>query len=140
MWTTPRPLALVVDDNARVRQVVSLHLAHLGFEAISLDDADEIVELASRYRPAVIVLDLVLPITDGFTAIANLRRHPETTSIPIVVISGQPQAMTRARARMDDRGGVVLLRKPFTLGELQVAVRQAMRPISHEGLEDATSR
>jgi CheY-like chemotaxis protein len=137
MWTTPRPLALVVDDNARVRQVVSLHLAHLGLEAISLDDADEIVELASRYRPAVIVLDLVLPIMDGFTAIANLRRHPETAPIPIVVISGQPEAL--ARARMGHRGGVVLLRKPFTLGELQAAVRHAMRPASHEVSEDAAS-
>jgi CheY-like chemotaxis protein len=132
-------LALVVDDNPRVRQVVSLHLAHLGLEAISLNDAQEVVALASRYRPAVIVLDLMLPITDGFTAIANLRRHPETAQIPIVVISGNPDALTRARAQVGDRGPVVLLRKPFTLAELRAAVREAMGSASGEVSEGAAS-
>ena len=105
---------------------MSLHLAHLGLEAINLDDARGVVELASRHRPAVIVLDLMLPITDGFTAIATLRRRPETAQIPIVMISGNLDALAQAGMHGGGRGTVVLLRKPFTLAELQAAVRQAM--------------
>jgi CheY-like chemotaxis protein len=128
-----------VDDNPRVRQVVSLHLAQLGLEAISVDNAREIVALACRYRPVVIVLDLMLPITDGFTAIAHLRRQPETAQIPIVVISGHANALTRVRAHMSEGGVVVLLRKPFTLAELQAAVRQAIDPTSKDVSEGRAS-
>jgi CheY-like chemotaxis protein len=125
-WRAVPSVALVVDDNPRVRQVVSLHLAQIGLEAITCDDAREVVSLASRYQPVVIVLDLMLPTTDGFTAIANLRRHPETAPIPIVLISGHPEALRRAPAYITDFRAIVLLRKPFTVAELRAAARQAM--------------
>jgi CheY-like chemotaxis protein len=125
LWTASPSVALVVDDNPRVRRVVSLHLAQLGLEAISFDDAREIVALACRYKPAVIVLDLMLPITDGFTAIQNLRRHPETARVPIVVISGHPEALRRTPSQITDFHAIVLLRKPFTVAELRGAVSQA---------------
>jgi CheY-like chemotaxis protein len=127
-WRASPPLALVVDDNPRGRQVVSLYLAQLGLEAISVDNAREIVALACRYRPVVIVLDLMLPLTDGLVAIAYLRRQPETAQIPIVVISGHTNALSRGRAHMSEGGVIVVLRKPFTLGEVQAAVRQAIDP------------
>lgn len=125
LWRAVPSVALVVDDNPRVRQVVSLHLAQIGLEAITCDDAREIVSLASRFQPVVIVLDLMLPTTDGFTAITNLRRHPETASIPIVLISGHPEALRRAPAHISDFRALALLRKPFTIAELRAAVRQA---------------
>jgi DNA-binding response OmpR family regulator len=118
-------VALVVDDNPRVRQVVSLHLAQIGLEAITRDDAREVVSLASRYQPVVIVLDLMLPTTDGLTAIANLRWHPETATVPIVLISGHPEALRRARRLISDFRALALLQKPFTIAELRAAVRQA---------------
>jgi CheY-like chemotaxis protein len=73
----------------------------------------------------VIVLDLMLPLTDGFTAITNLRRHPETARVPIVVISGHPEALRRARRQITDFEGIVLLHKPFTVAELRGALSQA---------------
>ena len=128
LWTASPPVALVVDDNPRIRRLVSLQLAQLGLQAISVDNARDIVPLASRYRPMVIVLDLILPLTDGSAAIAGLRRDQETSRIPIVVISGDVRALTRVRAETREDGAVVLLRKPFTLAELRTAVRQAIDP------------
>jgi CheY-like chemotaxis protein len=121
-------VALVVDDNPRVRQLVSLQLAQLGLEAVSVDDARDIVALASRHRPTVIVLDLMLPLTDGAAAIAALRRDPETRQIPIVVISGNLKALTLVRAQTREAPGIVILAKPFTLAELRSAVREATEP------------
>jgi CheY-like chemotaxis protein len=122
-----------------VRQVVSLQLAQLGLEAISFDNAREIVALACRYRPVLIVLDLMLPITDGYTAIRELRRDPETTPIPIVVISGDPRGLALVRAQTRDAGPLVLLRKPFTLAELRNAVRQVLDPGSDTQSDQAGS-
>jgi two-component system, sensor histidine kinase and response regulator len=127
LWRAAPPVALVVDDNPRVRQLVSLLLAQIGLEAIASDDAREVVDLAVRYQPVVIVLDLMLPITDGLTAVANLRRYPETARFPIVLISGHPEALRRAPAQISDLRGIALLRKPFTIAELRAAVSRARR-------------
>jgi CheY-like chemotaxis protein len=127
----PPRLALVVDDNPRVRQLVSLAFASLGLEAISLPDARDAVEQAVRSRPAVIVLDLMLPNMDGLTVMAHLRRHPETTQIPIVLISGHPDASALAGPQVG-APGVVLLPKPFTLAELRAAVGQVIGPASED--------
>jgi CheY-like chemotaxis protein len=60
----------------------------------------------------------------------NLRRRPETAQIPIVVVSGNLDALAHAGMHVGGRGTAVLLRKLFTLAELQAAVRQAMGPAS----------
>jgi CheY-like chemotaxis protein len=125
LWRASPSVALVMDDNPRVRQVVSLFLAQMGLEAITCQDTPQIISLAARYQPLVIVLDLMLPITDGVTAIASLRRHPETARIPIVLISGHPEALRHAPAHISEFGAIALLRKPFSLSELHAAVRQA---------------
>src|SRR5262245_54921805 len=125
LWRASPSVALVMDDNPRVRQVVSLFLAKMGLEAITCDDAREMARLAPRYRPVVIVLDLMLPLADGVSAIANLRRHPETARTPIVLISGHPEALQHAPAHIRDFPAIALLRKPFTLAELHAAVQQA---------------
>ena len=119
-----RALALVVDDNPRVRQTVSTLLAQLGLDAMTRDDAVDIVEVARRHVPAVIVLDLVLPLMDGAAAIVQLRQHPETRSIPIIVISGYAKEMKRVRD-MGQLAPLVFLRKPFTLDDLRGAVMEA---------------
>jgi twitching motility two-component system response regulator PilH len=125
LWRASPSVALVMDDNPRVRQVVSLFLVQMGLEPICCQDTLQLVSLAARYQPIVIVLDLMLPITDGVTAIANLRRQPETARIPIVLVSGHPEALKHAPAHISNFGAIALLRKPFTLSELHAAVRQA---------------
>ena len=91
-----------------------------------MDDAREIGALARRYRPTVVVLDLVLPTTDGVTAIAQLRQAPETAGLPVMLITGYLERLGPARAQIGDDPRVAFLPKPFTIGELHAAVRQAM--------------
>jgi CheY-like chemotaxis protein len=100
----------------------------MGIEVISVDNAREIVALASRYRPILIALDLLLPLTDGCTAIRYLRGDPETAPIPVLVISGDPRILARVRAQMTGTAALGFLRKPFTPAELQAAVRQVLDP------------
>jgi CheY-like chemotaxis protein len=119
-------VALVVDDHPRVRQVVSLHLARLGLEAITVDNAQNAIELAGRHRPLVIVLDVMLPLTDGVTAIESLRRNSQTMQIPIVIVTANLGRLVPLRAGWTGSEPIALLHKPFTAAELHAAVRQAL--------------
>jgi two-component system, chemotaxis family, response regulator PixH len=125
-------VALVVDDNPRPRQVVSSQLARLGLEAVTLDSGQSVVALACHHRPLVIVLDVMLPLTDGLTAIVSLRRDPQTTRIPIVVATADPRSLVRLHASWIVLSeSIVVLQKPFTAAELHAAVRQALGPPGH---------
>ena len=83
-----RLLAIVADDEAEVRRLVAEVLAEAGFETLSARDGFELVDLATRHRPQLIVADVMMPGMDGYTAIARLRGQPETAPIPIIMLTG----------------------------------------------------
>lgn len=83
-----RPLALIADDQAEVRQLVGEVLVEAGFETLSARDGLELVDLATRHRPELIVADVMMPNMDGYTAIARLRGQPGTATIPIIMLTG----------------------------------------------------
>jgi CheY-like chemotaxis protein len=83
-----RPLALVADDEAEVRGLVGEVLADAGFEIVLARDGVELVELAARHRPQLIVADVMMPTMDGYTAVARLRGHNATAGIPVIMLTG----------------------------------------------------
>jgi CheY-like chemotaxis protein len=123
----PRPLAIVADDEAEVRQLVSEILAEVGFDTLSARDGVELVDLASRHRPALIIADVMMPGMDGYTAVTRLRGQPETAGIPIIMVTG---CTDPAYGELSEGLGVSAhLTKPFSallLGELaQEMVRRS---------------
>ena len=122
-----RPLALVADDEAEVRQLVGDALVEAGFETLSARDGLELLELATRHCPELIVADVMMPRMDGYTAIARLRGHPVTATIPIIMLTG---CTDPAYGELSEgMGAAAHLTKPFSpvlLGELaQAMVRRA---------------
>jgi CheY-like chemotaxis protein len=86
--TGPRPLALVADDEAEVRRLVSEVLAEAGFDTLSARDGFELLDLATRHRPQLIVADVMMPGMDGYTAVARLRGQSATATIPVIMLTG----------------------------------------------------
>jgi two-component system, chemotaxis family, response regulator PixH len=127
-----RPLAIVVDDAPRVREVVANFLAEAGFAAVTTTDDAVVMEWAHTRRPAVIVVDLMMPDVDGGMIISWLRRNPATANVPIVAISGRDEELREAQ-RAFGRSGMAYLRKPFTREELQRAVEEAGGVSPHGG-------
>lgn len=84
----PRPLALVADDEAEVRQLVGEVLAEVGFEVLFARDGLELLVVATRHRPKLIVADVMMPSMDGYTAVARLRGQSATAGIPIIMLTG----------------------------------------------------
>lgn len=117
--TAPRPLALVADDEAEVRQLVSDVLVEAGFETLSARDGLELLDLATQYHPELIVADVMMPRMDGYTAVARLRGHPTTAGIPIIMLTGCLDPAYRELS--EGIGAAAHLTKPFSpvlLGEL----------------------
>ena len=83
-----RLLALIADDEDEVRRLVSEVLAEVGFDTVTARDGVELLELAARHQPHLIVADVMMPKMDGYTAVARLRGQPATARIPIIMLTG----------------------------------------------------
>ncbi len=125
--TARRPLALVADDEAEVRQLVSDALVEAGFETLLARDGLELLDLATRHHPELIVADVMMPKMDGYTAVARLRGQPTTAGIPIIMLTGCLDPAYRELS--EGMGAAAHLTKPFSpvlLGELaQEMVRRS---------------
>lgn len=78
---------LVADDTTDIRHLVRLMLEFEGHRVLEVADGGEAVELAPRHRPDLILMDLRMPVLDGYEATRRLRLMPETRQIPIVGLS-----------------------------------------------------
>lgn len=107
---------LVVDDDPLVRQAICWALEDEGLPVEAAADGREALERAARHRPALVVLDVILPVMDGYEVAAELRaRHGE---IPILAITASGGVAAKAR-RM---GAFAYLSKPFEMDELLTTV------------------
>jgi type IV pilus assembly protein PilB len=84
-----RPRILVADDDAITRMLVKLLLEREQFEVLEAPDGRVAVEIATRERPDLIVVDLNMPETDGYQAIATLRRDLSLATLPILVLTSE---------------------------------------------------
>lgn len=82
------PPVLVADDQPIVREVLGDVLAGAGFRTVLAPDGEAVLALARRHRPALILLDILPPKTDGYTILRWLRGDPATRDIPVVTLSG----------------------------------------------------
>jgi DNA-binding response OmpR family regulator len=111
---------LVVEDDPDICQLVELFLQGAGHNIITAADGAQGVALAYQDLPDLIVMDLVLPGTDGWTAIDQLKRAARTAHIPILALSAHVQVDDRMRARA--AGCDDFLAKPFDLERLLAQV------------------
>ena len=97
-WRRKMPLVLVVDDAAEIREMYGDLLTFSGFRVAEAEDGREAVLRGTALRPDVIVMDLALPVMDGLSAIRVLKHSPDTSSIPIIAVTGFSPEHYRDRA------------------------------------------
>jgi len=113
---------LVVDDEPRIAEIAGDYLRHAGFDVIIAGDGARALELVRGRRPDLIVLDLALPIVDGFDVASAVRRESET---PIIMLTARAQEEDRLRGL--DIGADDYMTKPFSPRELVARVRAVLR-------------
>lgn len=115
---TPRrgTSVLIVDDSTTVRFVMSKMLRESGYHVLEAHNGETGVDMASEYLPDLIFMDVVMPSINGFQATRKLRKNENTRSIPIVIISGNRQAVEQFWATKI--GANDYMEKPFDRREL----------------------
>lgn len=127
----PRPTVLVVDDEISYGEVIAEILRTAGAEAVILHDGAEVFRELERHQPAAILLDVMLPGTDGLQLLQQIRSQPAWSALPIVVASAR--VMGNQRGEAIDAGASAFLAKPFSAHELRAALRRFL-PLRQTGI------
>ena len=89
---------LLVEDNEMNRDMLSRRLKRKGFEVVIAVDGKAGVDMASSEKPDVILLDMSLPVMDGWEAAGHLKGNPDTAGIPILALTAHAMAGDREKA------------------------------------------
>ena len=119
-----RPI-LVVDDDAKIVRLVRTYLERDGFAVVTAADGPAALDAIERHRPALVVLDLMLPELDGRAVIRAVRRDEEAGATPILIVSARGSTIDRI-AGLED-GADDYLPKPFSPAELVLRVKSILR-------------
>jgi len=110
MQNTPKHI-LVVDDDPDILEFLQVILEDEGYTVVTSDKGEYLEQLHNGGLPDLILLDMLLSGKDGCEIVKYLKREPETTHIPVIMISAHPSAEKEARqAGADD-----FLAKPFNI-------------------------
>ena len=92
------PKILLVEDNEMNRDMLSRRLLKRGYEVVLAGDGEQGVRLARSEDPALVLLDMSLPVLDGWEATRQLKADPATRSIPVIALTAHAMAGDRERA------------------------------------------
>lgn len=116
---------LVVEDEKDIADLVEYHLRQSGFKVIQADSGPSGLEQARRLRPALIVLDLMLPGMDGRDVCRSLKSDPATRNIPVVMLTAKAEEVDRIVGF--ELGADDYVTKPFSPRELVLRVKAILR-------------
>ena len=114
---------LVIDDDEDTRIIFSLLLEHAGLRVQTACTGDEGLRIALSARPSVILLDIGLPVFDGFEVMRQLRSAPGQT-IPVIAVSGR--VMTYQQEALQHHGFARVLLKPVTPSAVLEAIGEVL--------------
>ncbi len=130
MTAAPPPPAervLVVDDEPDIVALVAYHLARAGYRVSTAASGADALEMARRERPALVVLDLMLPGLDGFEVLERLRDDDATRDVAVLMLTARTEEPDRIRGL--SLGADDYLTKPFSPQELVLRVGAILRRV-----------
>jgi two-component system, chemotaxis family, chemotaxis protein CheY len=115
--------AIIIDDSALSRAVLRRGLVKAGFQVVrEAPSAEQAVELFEQYRPTLMTMDIVLPLTDGVTAVTQLlSKHPEATVVMCSAMSSREKIIACRNA-----GVAHFILKPFSVEKVVEVARRAV--------------
>jgi two-component system response regulator ResD len=120
-------LVLVVEDEKDLRHLLVDILIDAGYDVTEAENGGVALEKARNEQPDVILLDVMMPVMDGFEVLTKLRQEPATQATPVVMLTAFPPVKGELRAwRLGARHYVS---KPFDPERVELAVRVALREI-----------
>jgi len=117
---------LVVEDQEDNRQILRDLLSHSGYEMIEAENGEQALVQAAKYIPDLILMDIQLPVLDGYEATRRLKADPKLKNIPVVVITSYALSGDEQKARA--AGCDAYVAKPYSPRALLAKIREFVQP------------
>lgn len=115
---------LVADDEQSIRSLVTRFLSNK-YAVLEAEDGEEAIEISRSQKPDLILLDIMMPKMDGYTACHTLKRDSITKAIPVVMLTGLGYALNMKLSQ--DMGADGYITKPFTTKDLLGTIGQCLK-------------
>lgn len=124
------PKILLVEDNQDNRDMLSRRLIRKGFEVVMATDGQQGVDMAESVKPDLILMDMSLPVIDGWTATAQIKAKEATRSIPVVALTAHAMSGDREKAIAAgcDDFDTKPIDLPRLLGKIEAALQKKSAP------------
>jgi two-component system phosphate regulon response regulator PhoB len=136
--SSARPIIFVVEDEEDIARLISHNLQAAGFEVQSFTSAACVIAEAQREAPALFLLDVMLPGTDGFELCRHIRQTPALSAIPVIFLTAKTAEADRIHGL--ELGGDDYITKPFSPRELLARIRTVLRGLGHASLGEEILR
>jgi CheY-like chemotaxis protein len=120
---TRKRSVLIVDDDATITSVLEFLLADSGYEVRSAGDGRVALQLSEEWHPDLILLDLMMPVMNGWEVMTRLRANPEMRHIPVLILSADQNVARKAM----DLGAEGYIAKPFDVDDLLSRVASLLK-------------
>ncbi len=107
---------LVIDDEPQITEIVEAFLSNAGHQVFINNVASEGLKRAKQIKPDIILLDIMMPGTDGYSVCNDLKSDPATANIPVVFLTGKDRNDDMGRSFKV--GGDMFIKKPFSCERL----------------------
>ncbi len=115
---------LVADDDPYSLKLLDFRLKSLGHETIFAVDGREALEIATKEKPDLVLLDIMMPVINGFQVLRKLKSQEETKNIPVIMLTAKVQEKDVVTGL--EAGAVDYVTKPFSFAELSARVNRAL--------------
>ena len=126
-------MVLIVDDERNIVDILSFNLKKEGFDIITAYDGEAALEQFSRNRPSLVLLDVMLPLLDGFEVCRRIREIDKIT--PIIMLTAREEETDKVLGL--DIGADDYITKPFSLRELQARIKANIRKMDAHTAEES---
>jgi len=113
---------LVIDDSNTIRRSADIFLKQGGYQVLLAEDGFDALAKVNDLRPDLVFCDILMPRLDGYQTCAIIKRNPQFSAVPVIMLSSKDGLFDKARGRMV--GAEAYLTKPFTKDQLLQAVEQ----------------
>jgi DNA-binding response OmpR family regulator len=114
---------LVVEDDRNTFQLINVRLRHSGHRLIWAHHGGQALDMAREHQPGVILLDVMMPVLDGFSALRQLKADPQTRAIPVIMVTVRG---SDADIAAGSAGAAAYMVKPFDFKELLAHIDAAL--------------
>jgi len=125
-------IALVVEDDSNIAELLRLYLQKDGFSVHLAADGGEGIRMAQELKPDLILLDIMLPVVDGWVVCTEVRK---TSQVPIIMLTAKGETFDKITGL--EMGADDYVTKPFEVKELMARIHAVMRRADSEPSQDA---